>query len=283
MKKVQRTFYPGDNWVYFKIYAGYKVSEEILITALFPLMRKWMREKVISKWFFIHYRDTDYHIRLRLYLNDTAQLGDIMSIIHTKLKGYCQPSLLNDLNIATYNRELERYGAQYIDFSESLFCIDSECILSCLKYLSKKNEDYRWMIAFKLVDAFFNDTGYDMDNRLACMEQMNKSYRAEFGYNKFNAKQLNELYRIRKPAVSLVLQKTVENQDIKEVIKIIDKRSVKIHSLCSGIDFPVNNTTSYIHMMMNRLFRSDPRVHELLVYEFLYRYYKSEKAQIAQK
>jgi hypothetical protein len=33
--------------------------------------------------------------------------------------------------------------------------------------------------------------------------------------------------------------------------------------------------TSYIHMMMNRSFRSRQRIHELVLYDFLYRYYKS--------
>ena len=36
---------------------------------------------------------------------------------------------------------------------------------------------------------------------------------------------------------------------------------------------------SYIHMMMNRLFKSKNRLHELVLYEFLYRYYKGEQAK----
>lgn len=280
MKKVQRTYYPGDHWVYFKIYAGYKVSEEVLVSVLFPLMQKWMREKWISKWFFIRYRDTDHHIRLRLYLDDTARLGEVVSCIHSKLKGYFHPSLLNDLCMATYNRELERYGAEYIEFSESLFCIDSECTASCLRHLNKKNEDYRWMISFALIDAFLKDIGYDMDKKLDCMKRMNESYRAEFGYDKYNAKQLNDLYRMRKPAMDLALQKPDEDEELKEIRNLIGKRSKKIRALCAGIDFPENNTTSYLHMMMNRLFRSEPRTHELLIYEFMHRYYKSEKAKL---
>ena len=37
--------------------------------------------------------------------------------------------------------------------------------------------------------------------------------------------------------------------------------------------------TSYIYMMMNRLFYEKARVHELIIYEFLRRYYASETAR----
>ncbi|MCC8199436.1 MAG: hypothetical protein LIP06_12945 [Tannerellaceae bacterium] len=37
--------------------------------------------------------------------------------------------------------------------------------------------------------------------------------------------------------------------------------------------------SSYIHMMMNRIFRSRNRVHELIIYDFMDRYYKSKVAR----
>ncbi|GHV23349.1 hypothetical protein FACS1894174_09080 [Bacteroidia bacterium] len=32
---------------------------------------------------------------------------------------------------------------------------------------------------------------------------------------------------------------------------------------------------SYIHMMLNRLFRSKNRMHEMVLYDFMFRYYTS--------
>jgi len=36
---------------------------------------------------------------------------------------------------------------------------------------------------------------------------------------------------------------------------------------------------SYLHMMTNRLFYSKNRLHELILYDFMYRYYTSEIAR----
>ncbi|MCP5106131.1 MAG: hypothetical protein GY950_22285 [bacterium] len=36
---------------------------------------------------------------------------------------------------------------------------------------------------------------------------------------------------------------------------------------------------SYSHMMINRLFKSKQRLHEMTLYDFLHRYYKSEIAR----
>jgi thiopeptide-type bacteriocin biosynthesis protein len=37
--------------------------------------------------------------------------------------------------------------------------------------------------------------------------------------------------------------------------------------------------SSYSHMMVNRLFKSKQRTHEMVLYDFLHRYYKSEIAR----
>ena len=36
---------------------------------------------------------------------------------------------------------------------------------------------------------------------------------------------------------------------------------------------------SFIHMMLNRIFKSKQRLHEMVIYSLLYRFYKSEMAR----
>ncbi len=46
------------------------------------------------------------------------------------------------------------------------------------------------------------------------------------------------------------------------------------------LQMPLNHLmSSFIHMSMNRLFRAKNRVHELVCYDYLYRYYKSAIAR----
>lgn len=58
---------------------------------------------------------------------------------------------------------------------------------------------------------------------------------------------------------------------INELFIKINKRSNKI-----TIEYLL---TSYIHMMLNRLFKSKNRIYELVLYDFLRRYYASKIAR----
>lgn len=284
MKQIQRIFYPGDKWLYFKIYTGIKTADNILIFALFPLLKKLMKEKKISKCFFIRYTDPGFHIRFRILVPDKNDTGYIINLWHSKLKKYCDDTLINRIDISTYSRELERYGEHTMELSESVFSIDSECILSILNLLLKKDDNLRWMIALRMIDAFFNDIDYGLKEKAAYIEKMSEGYKMEFGYNMYNAKQLNAIYREKRGAIVSVLSATQENADMLEAINIIKKRSKKIRRLIKEEGkLPDNNISSYIHMMMNRLFRTKNRIHELLIYDFLSRYYKSEMAKLKSK
>lgn len=280
MKKVQRTFYPGSEWIYFKVYTGIKTADILLIFSILPLYKKLMREKKISKCFFIRYTDPGFHIRLRMLVNDPSDIGYIMKTWHKLMKKYGEDGRINRIDISTYHRELERYGEKYIESAETLFSIDTQCILSLLSILYKKDENYRWMVALKMIDAFFDDLQFDLAQRFSCIERMSEAYKMEFGFNMYNAKQLNAIYRDKRGTIVSVLATAPENPDLTAAFDVLGKRSKQIRKLIgAGAEMPENNLSSYIHMMMNRLFRSKNRMHELLIYDFLSRYYKSEMAK----
>jgi thiopeptide-type bacteriocin biosynthesis protein len=77
------------------------------------------------------------------------------------------------------------------------------------------------------------------------------------------------------------------------LIKLIDKRSEANKSIVKEIIslnynkqllVPLNDLMgSYIHMMCNRLFKSKQRMHELVIYTFLLKYYESEIARAKPK
>ena len=63
----------------------------------------------------------------------------------------------------------------------------------------------------------------------------------------------------------------------KEQLEIVKKTILK-NELQQNIDLN-NLLSSYIHMMVNRLFRDKQRLHELVCYDNLYRYYNFELAK----
>lgn len=280
--KYTRNFYPGGRWIYFRIYTGVKTADKILIS-LTPLLKKLLKNNIIIEYFFIRYSDPDFHIRLRLLLTDVDNIGHVMILFNKKINTYCNNRLISKVEIGTYQREIERYNNKYIKLSEKIFFIDSECILSLLSYFQEKNENLRWMSAIMLIDFFFDDVKLNLQERSLIMKQLSDSFKMEFGFNMYNAKQLNEIYRERKKQVEIVLDndKISTSIDLDKISRILKSKSKSLKKiLVKKADVPKGNILVYIHMSMNRIFRSKNRVHELLIYDILSRYYKSELAKL---
>ena len=144
MKINNRIFIPGDQWLYFKIYTNEKNAEKILQEVLGAIIKKLDQEKKISNWFFIRYADPEFHLRIRILLKDSLDIGRVMEVFNLKIQKYIKNKSVHKVQLDTYIRELERYGKYTTDLAESLFSIDSNYTLKILKGINKnKNENYR--------------------------------------------------------------------------------------------------------------------------------------------
>lgn len=117
---VQRTFLPGSQWLYLKLYTGQKTSDRMLIKMIDPLLRKFEKENYLQKWFFIRYWDPDFHLRIRLLIND-PHIGYIMHRFYEKMYIWNQSHLPWRVQLDTYEREIERYGKYMMEETESVF------------------------------------------------------------------------------------------------------------------------------------------------------------------
>ncbi|MDR2057706.1 MAG: hypothetical protein LBP83_05390 [Dysgonamonadaceae bacterium] len=81
----------------------------------------------------------------------------------------------------------------------------------------------------------------------------------------------------------------IHNHIFVALSTLIKRRSKKLSPVIKQLTYKMrknepnvqlnNLLISYLHMMLNRLFRSKNRVHELILYDFLHRYYTSEMAK----
>lgn len=83
----QRIFYPGDKWVYFKIYSAPTSTNNILVIKILPLITQWIGGGIICKWFFIRYSDTGHHIRFRVELADLQFIGKVITELRSDRNG----------------------------------------------------------------------------------------------------------------------------------------------------------------------------------------------------
>ncbi len=130
---VQRRFALGSEWLYYKIYLGPKMGDQVLMHHLGPLAQHLINKGWIDSWFFIRYQDPRFHIRVRFHLTDLRFLAPIISYLSQQLTPLLEEQLIWTLQTDTYQREIERYGSNTIALAEKIFFLDSQCIVKALQ------------------------------------------------------------------------------------------------------------------------------------------------------
>jgi thiopeptide-type bacteriocin biosynthesis protein len=279
----QRYFLPGSEWLYVKIYAGINTTEKILKTVIKPLIEELNGEGIIDKWFFIRYTDPDDHIRVRFH-HATAKdfWKTVLSKLNDIISREVDPDLIHKIQTDTYIREIERYGADAIEWSESIFCYDSEAVLGCIDLLEgEEGENYRWLLAVRGVDMLLQDFGYSLQQRSAYLKRLQHHFFQEFGGGQALQTQLNSSYRKHMRQISSFLDACQDaDNEIEEAIALLAIRSSHIRHAIQHA--PVEKWDdligSYIHMFLNRILLSNQRKQELIIYHFLSKYYESRVA-----
>ena len=287
-----RIFIPGSEWVYFKIFTGTKTADAILKNELFGYVRGMFENGIIDKWFFIRYSDPDFHIRLRLHMKGTMNFTYIFNSFFEIFNPLINTGLVWNIQCNTYQREVERYGFNTVSIVEDLFFADSESVIKLLCQLDEENpEQHRWKLALILVDSFLSVFSFELLQKKELLNMMAENHKKEFGFTHHQVKkQLDNKYRsFRKDIENVMLWRT----EVSGTCSIIKAQSQAIFPVAeklsamekSGeLQVPLKSLLiSIIHMTMNRWFRTENRLHELVIYDFLSRYYTSEMAKITKK
>src|SRR5690606_18830280 len=103
---MQRDFFLGDKWMYYKVYAGVKTADYILLEKLTPVIEELEHKKQIKKWFFIRYQDPEQHIRLRFLVDKKDKLVTIIKALYPVFKELMDENLVWKIQTDTYRREI---------------------------------------------------------------------------------------------------------------------------------------------------------------------------------
>lgn len=292
---MQRNFIIGDRWLYYKIYAGPNTCDMLLINAIGPICKHLVASNLIAKWFFIRYSDPENHIRLRFLLNEQSKIGRIIESLFRIFNPYIETGYIFKIQTDTYKREIERYGIDTIEHSETMFYYDSIMVAEILGILSDdKEEDILWLCSMKAIDKLLQDFNYSMKQKCDLLEQIASNFEKEFNVNYHLIKQLSGKYRLKRKKICEFMNSTnYSNNAYISLIECMKKKSEstqfvvsKFSELSKNKDLPViskSHIISFIHMFMNRLFQSKQRLHEMVIYGFLFRFYKSEIAKEKKK
>lgn len=290
-KKNKRSFVLGDEWIYYKIYTGAKTSDKVLEEAIKPATEYLLKTQKIDQWFFIRYSDPDLHLRVRLHYTKSDNILAIIQTIYKHIRKFINNELIWKIQTDTYERELERYGLRTMELSEILFFHESNLFVKVLPaFKNPEGETQRWIFALKLIDCLLDTFGYILEDKAELLFKLKDRFGKEFGMERFLKNQLDKKYRNERSTIEKNLNNEPEGDIIitailskleshNDSILLIAKKILKLNKK-NSLEIPLDDLlSSYIHMSINRIFRTQQRIHEMVLYDFLHRYYKSEIAK----
>ena len=269
---VPRTFAPGSEWLYYKLYCGQKTADHVLQDYVSPLVEQLGKQGLIDNWFFVRYADPDSHLRLRLHLTDSSQVGAVMKFVGVGLPPLSDQSPIWKIQLDTYQREVERYGSRTMVLAETLFGLQSKAVLPILG----APDGWLWGLAAmaELLDAF----GLILSQKVELLTQLRATFAQEFALDKHLQLQLDAKYRRARLTIEQAVG-AMETAGPPAPLCALGQHLAQLNAR-QELEVPYNQLiASYLHMLLNRLFPTQPRLHELVLYDFLFRYYRSQQAR----
>lgn len=287
-------------WLYFKIYCGPKMAENLLSGALLSFIDQKENKNLFEYFFFIRYKDdSGNHLRLRFFNKDLNKQLSLLKEIMLVLQPYVDDGLVERVVIDSYFREIERYGDSLIEQAEQLFYNDSLAVMRFINLLddSSEPEKYKLLFAVRGIDIFLSDFNLKIDERVELLKQIISSFSNEFWGDPSLQKQLNSKYRKYQQSIFSHMDNVQDiKNEIEEAVSIFkirsDMNAPVIQNLVSKLSLNPKKELfkllpSYIHMFINRLFIANQRKYELVVCHFLDHYYSSliaiKRKKVAEK
>ena len=289
---IQRQFIMGSEWLYYKIYLGPKMGDQILTQYLAPLANLCLRKGWIDSWFFIRYQDPRFHIRIRFHLTDTKYLGGLVGFLAQQLAPLLEEKLIWKLQSDTYRREVERYGSNSIELAEELFFHDSTQVVRALQLLDgiEDEEEVRWLYTLKTIDTYLDAFQFTLSDKANFSKNSSIGFAREFRTDKTTHKKLGQKFRDYRKSIVEVMEESPllapiwqelfqhlhQYKQVLQPIGVQIRNKEREGSLEPSIDQLI---WSLIHMLVNRLSRSKARKNELVLHHMLAQHYASQLAR----
>lgn len=272
-----RKFGPGTEWLYLKIYTGIKTSDLILEETIQSLTEYFRENNYISKWFFIRYYDPKSHLRIRFYLNNSENYIIVLNKINEELQEFVDSGEISNTSIETYSREIERYGKNTVEDAETLFYKNSEFTLLCLPY----DDEDKIIFSIFYMNEILDKLNLEIQEKLTWIQNFNGAFKEEFNADKNLNSQLDKKYRKFKLKLIDFIESDEFSDERNAIISHVEKcvsvlQNMLRHHQNQSLEIPLQSFfQSIFHMNINRLFVSNQRLFEMVIYDYLLRYYKS--------
>ncbi len=288
-----RSFPPGSEWLYLKLFTGQATADQVLRQAA-PVLADCVASGLVDHWHFIRYGDPDWHLRLRLHGAPDSLLADVLPRLRPITDSLLDTGQLWRVQVDTYEREVERYGGpRGIELAERVFHADSDATLAIVCQLpGTAGAELRWQVALRGMDLLFDDLGLSLAQKRTIARRARHGYEREFGgTDRAFQKAVARRYREQRPRLESLLGPAGQVPDeLAPSIEALRQRSAPVsgagrdlRALADAGQLTVSLpelAVTFAHLHVNRLLRSAQRAQELVSYEMLDRFYSSQSARL---
>jgi thiopeptide-type bacteriocin biosynthesis protein len=285
---VRRTFVPGSEWLYLKVYTGTTTADELLRTDILELVARWRRSAGIDRWFFVRYADPEWHLRIRFHGNPNPLDGRALEAFYEALAPALRDGRVWRIAVDTYEREVERYGGpEGMEISEAIFEADSDAVLALLQSTAGESAlDSRWRLALASIDRLLTDFGLTLTERAALIDRASTEFGREQRVTTGMRREIGAILRQERGGLRALLQNGSDTEESR--VPILERshavtrlaRQLAMLAAEGRLNQPKEAVIlSHVHMSVNRLLRSSHRMQEAVLYDLLARLYRADLAR----
>jgi thiopeptide-type bacteriocin biosynthesis protein len=282
-----RSFLPGSEWLYLKIYTGTATADRLLSEVVAPVAKVAIAEGRIDRWFFIRYSDPGWHLRVRFRGQPSTLMGQLLPEMRQALEPHLASGAVSRVCIDTYEREVERYGGDRgIELAERVFHIDAEAAVELVAACAGQGgADARWRLTLLGMHLLLDDFRVELADRIPMLEDARREMCEELGGDRAFERQLDATFRRERPALEPLLFACARAPGpIAEGALALEGRSRRLAPLAGELSAVLGRRTSrmtwsYLHMHANRVLAGEHRRQELVLYSLLFDLYRSQLAR----
>ena len=285
---VGKTFVPGSEWLYIKLYTGISTADRVLRHLAGPLTRQAMDSEAADAWFFARFDDPHWHLRLRLH-GDARRLRDeVLPVVERTVKPFMASGEIWRWELATYRPEVERYGGTAgIELAERIAHVDSQAVLTILENTAGiADSDVRWRLALMGMDLLLAEFVASLPERLELVKGFRARRQRDLGLEDRPKQQLADRWRReRRELAALAEARKDGRHPLAPALAALEQRSRKLRPLAAELRLraeadrldrpPRDLVADYAHMFCNRLLEADAWRQELVLYDFLAQHLRS--------
>lgn len=197
------------------------------------------------------------------------------------LKPLINSGMISRVLLDTYHREIERYGAKTMEGAERSFMCSSELVAV---HLDNDPEKQR-TVGFAILgaDLILNAFAIHLPYRIKLLENICNNLMREHGHEKSLRDDLNKKYREHQREVRELMSvgqgflTAAEGSKFRSLEKNLNSLNLRFDE--NEFSRKAKFASDLLHMHMNRIFSTEQRKKELVIYYLCLRHYLSEQAR----